>query len=245
MSQNKAGFARPENTGGGAGEMKFIIESMIGRIQTVTLVRVDKVKGGGLAPVGFVDVQPLVAQLDGAGNATPHGIIYNVPYMRLQGGSNAVIIDPQPGDIGMCGFCSRDISSVKKNKAPSSPQSRRRFDYSDGLYFGGFLNGTPQQYIMFSSGGIKIYSPKQIDLESPKTVIKSPNVEIDGAQMTVKANTTQNGSFSQTGGGAASFSGNMEMKGDMKLSGTATIDKDAVIKGKSFNAHTNGGLGLD
>lgn len=246
MSQNnKAGFARPEHTSGGAGELKFIVDSLISRIQTVALVRVVNVNRGGLAPVGSVDVQPLVSQIDGAGNVTAHGIIYDVPYMRLQGGANAIIIDPEPGDIGMCGFCSRDISSVKKNKAPSAPQSRRRFDWSDALYFGGFLNGTPEQYIMFSGGGIKMYSPSQIELEAPKTVIKSPDVQIDGASMTIKANTTQNGSFSQTGGGSASFSGNMEMQGDMAVSGVAEIGDDAVINGKSFNGHTNGGLGLD
>lgn len=240
-----SGFAKPENTSPGAGQLKFIVESIISRLQTVTLVRVVKATGGGLAPVGFVDVQPLVAQLDGAGNAIPHGIIHNVPYMRLQGGQNAIVIDPAVGDIGMCGFCSRDISNVKKNKAPAAPKSMRRFDYSDALYFGGFLNGTPEQYIMFSDRGIKVYSPKQIELEAPRTVIKSPDVQIDGANMTVKANTVQNGSFSQTGGGSASFSGNVSAKGNIDLSGQLETGGDAVIGGKSFLRHTNKGLSLD
>lgn len=237
MSTNNAGYARPDNLGG-AGELKFIIESVVSRIQTVMLVQVLKVKSGGINPVGMVDVQPMVAQLDGDGNAVAHGVIHNIPYMRLQGGSNAIIIDPQVGDIGMCGFCSRDISSVKINKSLSTPQSKRRFDFSDGLYFGGFLNGTPTQYIMFSDG-IKIYSPSKIELEAPETVITSPNVKIDGTTMQVDANTTQNGSFSQTGGGAAVFSGNISIDGE------ATIAVDANIGGKSFLQHTNGGLGLD
>ena len=144
MSQNKLGFEQPGQRGG-QGEIGYIVESILSRLQTVTLVKVVAVKGGGLSPVGMVDVQPLVSQIDGSGGVIPHGVIFNVPYMRLQGGSNAVIIDPQAGDIGMCGFCSRDISSVKANKSASAPQSKRRFDYSDGLYFGGFLNGTPSQ----------------------------------------------------------------------------------------------------
>lgn len=238
MSQNKMGFEQPGQRGG-AGEIGFIVDSILTRIQTVTLVRVVKVKGGGLAPVGMVDVQPLVSQVDGSGGIIPHGVIFNVPYMRLQGGGNAVIIDPQPGDIGMCGFCSRDISNVKVNKAASPPQSMRRFDFSDGLYFGGFLNGTPQQYVMFSGAGIKIYSPTGIELEAPKTVIKSPDVQIDGARMTVKANTTQNGSFSQTGGGAASFSGNV------RASGAIHADGDVTAGTKSLQKHTNGGNPVD
>lgn len=238
MSQNNHnGQARAEHTSGGTGELSFIIESLIGRIQTVTLVRVMAVKNSGLAPVGLVDVQPMVAQLDGAGNAVAHGTIHNIPYFRLQGGSNAVIIDPQVGDIGMCGFCSRDISSVKNNKTPSAPQSRRRFDWSDGLYFGGFLNGTPEQYIMFMPDGIKLFSPSQIELSAP-------NIQING-NTTLNGNTTQNGSFSQIGGGKASFSGKIDAEGDIDLKGTLTSDTDVIADGKSLKKHTNGGMGVD
>lgn len=168
MSKSQHDYAhfRPSEAQGGSGEMRFIVENIISRIQTVMLVQIVQTRSGGLAPVGLADVRPMVAQLDGSGNVMPHGVIHNVPYFRLQGGSNAVIIDPEPGDIGMCGFCSRDISSVKNNKAPSAPQSRRRFDWSDGLYFGGFLNGTPQQYIHFKENGIKIFSPGDIEMEA-------------------------------------------------------------------------------
>ncbi len=231
MSQSRLGFEQPGQRDG-AGEIGYIVESIMSRLQTVTLVKVVAVKGGGLAPVGMVDVQPLVSQIDGSGGVIPHGTIFNIPYMRLQGGGNAVVIDPQVGDIGMCGFCSRDISSVKANKAASPPQSKRRFDYSDGLYFGGFLNGTPSQYIMFSGSGIKIYSPTGIELEAPKTMIKSPTVKIIG-------NTTQNGSFSQTGGGAASFSGSLTTDGKIESK------VDVVGGGKSLVNHTNGGSPVD
>lgn len=155
-------------------QLQFIITNLIGRIQTVTLVQVKAVNAIGVSPVGTVDVQPMVAQLDGQGNAYPHGTIHNIPYFRLQGGSNAVIIDPKVGDIGMCGFCSRDISSVKANKAPSNPQSLRRFDYADGLYFGGFLNGTPEQYVHFKEGGIDVISPGEIKLKGSKVILDAP-----------------------------------------------------------------------
>lgn len=244
MFQNKAGYEQPGQRGGN-GEVAFIVESILTNIQTVTLVRVEKVKGGGLAPVGTVDVVPLVSQVDAGGGVMPHGVIYNIPYMRLQGGGNAVIIDPQPGDIGMCGFCSRDISNVKALKQQAAPYSKRKFDFSDGLYFGGFLNGTPEQYIMFSNGGIKLFSPKEIQLEAPKTLIKSPDVKIDGAQMTIQADTTQNGSFSQTGGGAASFSGNVSVRGNTNVSGTVIASDDVIGGGKSLKSHTNGGLPVD
>lgn len=208
--QNNRAQYRPEHTQGGAGEIGAIVSGIVSRIQTVTLVRVVKTKSGGLAPVGLADVQPLVAQISGDGTVTPHGIIYNVPYFRLQGGGNAVIIDPEPGDIGMCGFCSRDISGVKQNKAPSAPQSRRRFDYSDGLYFGGFLNGTPNQYIMFSKGGIKLFSPGDIEMEAANIRLNAQGGVISTSQ-TFQANTKTTAQF--TGGGGISADADVKANG--------------------------------
>lgn len=209
MSQNRLGFEQPGQRGG-QGEIGYIVESILSRLQTVTLVKVVAVKGGGISPVGMVDVQPLVSQIDGSGGVIPHGVIFNVPYMRLQGGSNAVIIDPQAGDIGMCGFCSRDISSVKQNKAPSAPQSRRRFDYSDGLYFGGFLNGTPNQYIMFSKGGIKLFSPGDIEMEAANIRLNAQG-GVSSTSQTFQANTQTTAQFS--GGGGIATDGDMTANG--------------------------------
>lgn len=208
--QNNRAQYRTEHTQGGAGEIGAIVSGIVSRIQTVTLVRVVKTKSGGLAPVGLADVQPLVAQISGDGTVTPHGIIYNVPYFRLQGGGNAVIIDPEPGDIGMCGFCSRDISAVKQNKAPSAPQSRRRFDYSDGLYFGGFLNGTPKQYIHFKDGGIRLFSPGDIEMEAANIRLKAQGGVISTSQ-TFQANTQTTAKF--TGGGGIAADGDVKADG--------------------------------
>lgn len=206
-SQNNWAQYGAEQAQGGAGEIGAIVSGIVSRIQTVTLVRVVKTKAGGLAPVGLVDVQPLVAQVSGGGEITPHGIIYNIPYFRLQGGGNAVIIDPEPGDIGMCGFCSRDISAVKQNKTPSAPQSLRRFDFSDGLYFGGFLNGAPNQYIMFSKGGIKLFSPGDIEMEAANILLKAQG-GVSSTSQTFQANTQTTAQF--TGGGGISADGDVK-----------------------------------
>lgn len=184
---NTLGQTPAEFSGSSAGEFQAIVNGLIGNIQTVTLVKIVKVKSQGVEPVGFVDVQPLVAQINQSGQMTAHGIIHNVPFFRLQGGVNAVILDPQVGDIGMCGFCSRDISSVKVNKRASPPQSRRKFDWADGLYFGGFLNGTPERYIQFHEGGIKIVAPDNIELIAPNIRLQSETpVQITGGVQSEK-----------------------------------------------------------
>jgi hypothetical protein len=142
-------------------EHTFLFKRLLrGGVWTSGLVEVISVtNAGGLSPVGFVDVSPMVHQVDGKGNATPHGVIHNLPYFRLQGGANAVIIDPVAGDIGGAMFCSRDISAVKATRGANVPGSQRTFDPADGLYFGGWLNGQPTQYIRFSTAGIEIITP--------------------------------------------------------------------------------------
>lgn len=168
----------------------FLIWQILRKISGAKLVQVVAVtNSGGVSPVGFVDVQPLVNQLDGWNNATPHGTIYHLPYFRLQGGTNAVIIDPQVGDIGVAVVEDRDISSVKANKAQANPGSKRIFDIADGLYMGGFLNGTPQQYVQFSTAGVAVVSPTKVTLQAPL-------VEVD-ASTSFTVNSPQSG-FSGT-----------------------------------------------
>lgn len=176
-----AGYQDPKDTGSDHSAYSFLINSIVNRLATTALVRVVAVTNtGGVAPVGTVDVIPMVHQVDGDGNPTPHGTIHALPYIRLQGGTDAVILDPKVGDIGLALFCSRDISSVKRIKAPTTPGSNRKFDWADGIYLGGVLNGTPVQYVQFSAAGINVTSPT-------KVTITAPNVEIDATTLTVNA----------------------------------------------------------
>ncbi len=137
----------------------FLVRQIIAGKAFAAMVQVMSVSNAGdVAASGTVSVQPMVDQIDGLGNRMPHGIIYNIPYMRVQGGTNAVIIDPQVGDIGLAVICDRDISTVKATKKRSGPGSRRQNDWSDGCYIGGFLNAVPVNYIQFVGPDINIVS---------------------------------------------------------------------------------------
>jgi len=225
-----SGQLQPEDSWGEYNRTTFVIRQLLNRIQTVTLVRVDAVtNAGGVSPVGFVDVTPLVNQIDSDGHPVPHATIYGIPYSRLQGGANAVIIDPAIGDIGICGFASRDISHVKATQAQANPGSFRTFDYADGLYIGGALNGTPTQYVQFSTAGITLHSPTAIVLSAPDVSISASTVEIAATTSTtvttptfsVNGATVLNGTLNQTGGGTASISGSMSVAGDVHANGTS------------------------
>lgn len=144
------GFADDHTAGGDYNELAFVFAQLAGRMATSQPVLVKAVGDG------TVDVQPMVAQIDGAGNATLHGVIHNVPVLRVQGGSNAFIVTPAAGDIGLAVIASRDISSVKANKAPSNPGSRRQFDWADAIYVPGILNLMPEQFVRVAGDGIRL-----------------------------------------------------------------------------------------
>lgn len=168
----------------------FQIKQFLANVRTATLVQVKNVTNtGAIVPVGSVDVQPIVNLIDSLGGSSPHGIIHNVPYFRLQGGTNAVVIDPAVGDIGIALFCDRDISSAKVNKKVSNPGSFRRFSMSDGLYIGGVLNGAPEQFVQFTSTGINIH-----DKNNNTIAMGSNGVSINGLLI------DQNGNLTTPGG---------------------------------------------
>ena len=154
-------------------QVAFVARQIMNKMATTTLVQVVAVtNSGGLSPVGFVDVHPMVNQIDGRGNPTPHGTIRHLPYLRLQGGTDAIIMDPKVGDIGMASFASHDISGVKNTRKQANPGSRRRFDWSDGLYHGGMLNGSPTQFVQFNADGVTIRTPG-------KLVLDAVNIQLD------------------------------------------------------------------
>lgn len=156
---------------------------------------------GAVAGAGYVQVQPMISMVDGGGNTTPHGTIYNIPYTRVYGGVNAVIMDPAVGDIGYMVVADRDISSWKSQvvgnqtqggqgaSSPTTqgsgaitPGSNRRFNMADGIYIGGVLNQTPKQFVTFQSGGITIQdiNGNKIVMESGDVTITAPKIILNG-----------------------------------------------------------------
>lgn len=216
--------------------MSFLVNQILAGRNTSTLVQIKAVTNAGeLSPVGYVDVLPLVNQLDGSGVAYPHGVVHNLPYFRLQGGANAVIIDPQVGDIGVVIFADRDISAVKATGAAANPGSMRRADMADGMYMGGLLNGVPSQYVQFNTDGITIHSPVKITLSAPDIVLAASTVEINASSSA----TITTPIF--TVNGASQFNGTVTASGTITaplVVGTSNV----TFGGKSGTAHTHGGV---
>lgn len=219
MTAAVTGLTTPSTVNFEYNYLAFIIGQLLSEVQTATLVKVVScTNAGGLAPVGTVVVQPLVFQMTGNRQAVAHDELYSVPYLRIQGGTSAIIIDPVAGDIGIAVFCSRDISNIKANPAAAvaaggaTPGSFAQFDWADGLYLGGFLNGVPLQYIAMALAGITVVSPTKITLEAPEIDLLAPVIALTAStSVTITAPVINLvGDVNQTGGGSSSFSGSLD-----------------------------------
>jgi hypothetical protein len=184
QTQGLQGALFPWHVTDSTNAMRFAIKAMIDRVCTCTMVKVVScTNADALAGVGTVVVQPQINMLDGVGTGLPHGQLHALPYMRYQGGANAIIMDPEPGDIGIAIFAQHDITKFKNTKSAANPGSRRKFSMSDGLYIGGFLNGTPNQFIQFITGtGINIQdiNGNIISMQSGMTLVTTPIFKVTG-----------------------------------------------------------------
>ncbi|QMV32360.1 hypothetical protein T2_00043 [Ralstonia phage Elie] len=185
--------------------LRFKILQIVRGIHTAQLVKVLAVRPDSFT--GQVDVQPLIVDITTDDLVVEQAPIYGVPYMRLQGGESAVILDPVVGDIGLAVFAERDITQLKSTRAEAPPNTDRAYSAADGLYLGGFLNAAPTQFVRMNhpAAGIDIVSPGAISLQAGTTVhIQSgttTTVDAPGGFI-VNANMTLNGSMSQTRAGA-------------------------------------------
>ena len=228
MTQSKGnqGIFQPSDGASQFNAVRLLVRSLMSRIATATMVQVvGCTNSGGLSPAGTVDIMPLPNQIDGNGNAIPHGVIYGCPYMRVQGGANGIIIDPVAGDIGVAVFASRDLSAVIATKAQANPGSRRQFDWADGIYVGGLLNATPTQYVEFAAGGITVHSPTAVTIIAPAIALDGP--------------TTINGTLTVTG--AAALEGGAAVTGTFAVNGVE-MDQSHKHSGIQPGSGTSGGV---
>jgi hypothetical protein len=218
------GQQHPTDAAGEFNSQRFIIDQALARISTARLVQVKGVDTAAKT----VDVQPLVKQMDGEGNATDHGTIFGIPYMALQFGKSGVIADPVVGDKGLMVVCDRDISAVKANKTFAQPGSLRQFDMADGLYFGGVMNDDPEQWVKFTDTGLELK-----DKSNNKLVSSSNGWEFTGP---VK--------FNQV----VTMSGNLQLGGDVKSANGGTYAGNFQTSGEvtagniGLKTHKHGGV---
>lgn len=177
----------PSEIAADALRIELLIRSLLMSVRTAMPVKVVAVHPGSGSPplIGTVDVQPLVETVDGTGKLWSLAEVYGAPFLRLQSGGNAVVIDPAVGDVGLAVACDRDISSViASGGALSGPGSARLYDISDLIYVASILSiAAITQYIQFTSSGITAVSQSQITLQAP-------TISLEGAVNQTNGNVT-------------------------------------------------------
>jgi hypothetical protein len=177
------GIQRQQSSTDDFQERLFMIESVLSSISTATVVKVmrapydnngNAITPGSASNIGYIDVQPLVNQLDGYGNATPHGTVYHLSYHRYGGGNGAFIADPAVGDIGKMVVADRDTSAVKATNAQANPGSHRVFDKADGTYMGYTQGAAPTQYVACTNNGIEVTTSKSFIIHP--VIVMAPNL---------------------------------------------------------------------
>lgn len=222
-------------------EIAFMIEVALGGIATMKLVKVEAVTPGEDGLSGTVDVLPLVNIMDGLGKTTKLATLFGIPVLRIQGGKNAIVIDPVVGDIGIMVIADRDISAAVAAKGQANPGSFRRFNMADGIYIGGICNAKPEQLLTFKTdGGWKLLDKFGNIIEAGDDGItitdRSNNVfqmrntgmkaiPTEGMPFTVDGDLAIRGTILQAGGGT--YAGNFETTGDV------------IASGKSLTSHTH------
>jgi len=218
------GQQTPEDSNSDLGAVAFIVRQMMAQMDTMKLVQVVTVHGGAaaIAAAGTVDVLPLVNQIDGATppNPTPHGTVYGIPWSRLTGGQNAVICDPQANDIGYVVAADRDISVLKTTFAQGNPGSQRRFNIADGIYTSLALNVAPNQYLVFTSTGVRL-----VDQFNNSIALASSGVTISVAGSVI-------GRFTSTG---LAVTGKITSTGDM-VAGSISVQNHLTTGVQSGSA---------
>ena len=208
------GQQAPNDANSDFNNVAFLVSQMMKRMDTMKLVQVTAVTGGGVAPAGTVDVLPLVNQLAGDGSAVPHAIIYGVPYLRIQGGTNAVICDPVAGDVGFLVVADRDITNAQASGAQANPASARRFDLADGLYLGmGVSDQTPENYVLVSpTETVVAFGAKTLTLNAAGATL--------AGDLQVNGKITSTGDITSTGGNFKALANNVDLINHFHAGGT-------------------------
>lgn len=178
---------KPNTTSSDYNSLNFAIWQQLAQVNTLELAVVVAVNDDN-----SLDIKPLLNALTPDNEAIEPAIIYNVPYLRIQAGGNAIKIKPQVGDMGLSGYCQRDMSGVISSKGQANPQSNRKFSNSDAVYICSVTNLAvePIRYLEIN--------------DSSMTITGDVPLNITATQATVNAPTTINGDMTVNGKIAAS-----------------------------------------
>lgn len=230
------------------------IKKAFSQIETVFLAKIVSCSSSGQGGAKTVNAIPLVAKVDANGNAQASPTYVELPHYRFQAGTGALIIDPQPGDIGVFVCAKRDISKINSStQTPQVPGSFRAFSPSDSIMIGTIHTKDAVTWIQIvpTEKTITIHAPSGCTIESDTSVtVKAPDVTVQATNVTIQASkvsinapeTTISGHLTVQGGMTVSGGDGSTMSGNFSLDGSMTATGDVTAGGISLDNHVHSGV---
>ena len=210
-AHTKRGLDTAYSDTGAYNALEFAMEQKLrNSLPTSFVGRVDACSGKGSGSgSGTVSATQLTAQADASGKSLPMPSMSKLPYVRIQGGIAALIIDPVPGDIALFSSCKQDISGIKQGTSEPVPAgSYRSFSQSDSVMVGAIHTKPPEVWIeikqdktivIHAPEGCKIETDSEVEIKASQAVkVTAPKVEITG-QVTINGSLTVSGDMTAGG----------------------------------------------
>lgn len=211
--------------------ISFMVENMIkGMVNTAIPVRVDScTKPGPGGAAGYVSATPLVMQRGADGKSLQPVSLPQLPFYRVQAGTAAVVLDPQPGDVGLAVFSQQDASNIEAGKTdPVQAGSFRAFDMSDGFFVSCHYGKTPDVYVELEQNkGVTLQTGQgdpicqiYLDKEGNISIKSKTKISLEAPQIELKGAVTMGGASG--GADTITLDGNITTNGNISTSGTVT-----------------------
>lgn len=230
---------------------EYHIRTLIDKVVfTGFLAKIESCSSSGEGGTKTVIATPLIAQTDAEGNALATPSYQELPHYRFQAGIAAVIMDPEPNDIGVFLCMKADVSNINSTTtATSRPASFRKFNPADAIMVATIHTKDPKVWVHLKQDKtIVLHAPDGYTVETDEyvhikcrtcTVDASDSVTVNTQTATINAPTIiLNGNVQVTGtlvsgtqgGGTATFNGNI------------ISQKDVIASGTSLHTHTHNGV---
>lgn len=250
---------------------EYHIRSLIDKtVFTGFLAKIESCSSSGEGGTKTVIATPLIAQTDAEGNALTTSAYQELPHYRFQAGIAAIIMDPEPNDIGVFLCMKSDVSNINSTTtATSRPASFRKFNPADAIMVATIHTKDPKVWIHLKQDQtIVLHAPKGYTVETDEyvhikcktcTVDASDSVTVNTKTATVSATTVNIKSDSVTiDAPSISLNGNVQIagtltsgtngggtatfNGDVLTNGNITSQKDVIASGTSLHTHTHNGV---
>lgn len=159
-------------------------------------------------------VQPMIMLLTTSDKTVPRAQIASVPVYQIGGGDFLLSFNIKPGDLGWIKASDRDISLFLQSYSQSAPNTIRKHNFSDSIFFPDVMKGytiagedTANAVLQNLNGSVRIALwPNKVKITAPTVEINSTathifgTLQVDGA---VTAGSTIVATGEVTGNGKA------------------------------------------